>query len=167
MFKFKSVAIGVMFALTALLFGELHGMAFGAKEDAIKANYQSISEQNAATLGSPEKVTKAQDKAWKYLKRAHMHYMGLGTTALVLALFIGLSTAGAMIKTVVSSAVGFGAFVYPLFWTIVSFKTAAVGAHAAKESLALIAQAGAGIGFLGLLGTIAIAIMWCKSEDSA
>ncbi len=166
MFKLKPVAIGVMFALCALLAGELHGLAFGAKEDAIKDIYKSTAEQNSATLGSPEKVQKAQDKAWHYLKRAHMHYMGLGAVSMVLIIFTGLSPASTFLKTVVSSAVGFGALVYPLFWTIVSFKTAAIGAHGAKEALALLAQAGAGVGFLGLLGTIGIAVIWIKSDES-
>ena len=166
-FQFKSVAIGVFLALLALLAGEMHGMAFGAKEDAIKAYYKESAQAAVGPSGDAKVVEKNASGAWKYLKRAHMHYMGLGAVAMALCIFIGLSPVADKFKTVVSTAVGFGAFVYPLFWTLVSCKTAEVGKHAAKESMALMAQAGAMVGFLGLLGTIAIAVMWFRSADDS
>lgn len=156
----KPVALGVFLALATLFLGELHGLSFGAKEDAIKASFTESAKANAAALGSEENMKKATDDAWKYLKRAHEHYMGLGAMGMVLCLFVGMSPAKDVHKTIVSAAVGFGALVYPLFWTLVSCKAAAVGGHAAKESLAIMAQAGAGVGFLGLLGVILIAFRW-------
>ena len=162
-FSLKPVAIGVFFALFALLAGEIHGMGFGAKEDSIKKGFKETAAASA-TLKSEEEKKKAADKAWKYLKRAHMHYMGLGAMALALSIFIGLAKTKPLYKTVVSTAVGFGAFVYPTFWSWVACKSASVGAHEAKESLSIVAQAGTGIGFLGLLGTIAIAIIWLRAE---
>ena len=163
--SFKSVAIGVFLALSALLLGEIHGLAFGAKEDALKDHFKSVAEANASTLGSDEDVADAAEDAWKHLKVAHLHYMGLGAVSLALCLFIGLSPAGALMKTIVSSAVGFGALVYPLFWTLASFRMASMGEHAAKDSLALVAQAGAGVGFLGLLGTVVIALGWLVHRE--
>lgn len=161
-FTFKPVAAGLILGLLTLLGGEMHGLAFGAKEDSIKTYFSETARANAASIGSEEKVNKATAGAWKYLKRAHEHYMGLGTAAVALTLVTGLAAAPAVAKTVVSTAVGLGALLYPLFWTLTSVRTAAMGAHAAKESLSLLAQAGAGLSFLGLLGVIALVVLWLK-----
>lgn len=160
----KPVALGILLSLSALLIGEMHGMSFGAKEDAIMDHFKATAQANSATLGSPENVTKAVESAWKYLKRAHEHFMGLGAVGMVLCIFVLLSPAKDMHKTIVTTAVGFGALVYPLFWTLTAFNTSAMGARAAKESLALMAQAGAGVGFLGLLGVIAVALSWATTR---
>lgn len=165
--NFKAVVAGVMLSLSALLLGEMHGMAFGAKEDAIKNYFKTTAEANSATLGTPENVKKAIDDSWKYLKRAHEHYMGLGAVGMALCIFVLLSPAKDTHKTIVTSAVGFGALAYPLFWTLTAIKTSAVGAHAAKESLELLAQAGAGSAFLGLLGVIAVAVSWNATRRHA
>lgn len=163
----KPVALGILLSLGALLIGEMHGMAFGAKEDAIMDHFKATAEANATTLGSPENVKKAIESSWKYLKRAHEHYMGLGAVGMILCTFVLLSPAKDIHKTIVTTAVGFGAFVYPSFWTLTAFNTSAMGAHAAKESLALLAQAGAGAGFLGLLGVIAVALSWSAKRRHA
>ena len=163
----KPVVAGILLSLCALLFGEMHGMAFGAKEDAIMDNFKATATANSAALGSPENAQKAIDGSWKYLKRAHEHFMGLGAVGMVLCTFVLLSPVKDIHKTIVTTAVGFGAFFYPLFWTLTAFKTSAVGAHAAKESLELIAQAGAGAGFLGLLGVIAVAVSWSVARRHA
>lgn len=163
----KPVALGILLSLCALLLGEMHGMAFGAKEDAIMDHFKATAEANAATLGSPENVKKAVEGSWKYLKRAHEHFMGLGAVGMILCVFVLMSPAKDFNKAAVSTLVGFGAFAYPLFWTLTAFKTSAVGAHAAKESLGLLAQAGAGSCFLGLLGVIGIALSWSAKRRYA
>lgn len=166
MFTFKPVAIGILLALAALLAGEMHGLAFGAKEDSIKSYFKTKAENNKATLGEKGYV-KAAEKAWKYLKRSHEHFMGLGAVAMALIIFIGLSPADPKHKMFVSTIVGLGAFMYPFSWLLISINTAGVGAHAAKESLALIAKPSAGLCFIGLLGTIWIAVKWKLSGDDA
>jgi hypothetical protein len=163
----KPVALGILLSLCALLAGEMHGMAFGAKEDAIMDHFKATAEANSAALGSPEKAQKAVEGSWEYLKMAHFHFMGLGVVGMALCMFVLLSPAKDVHKTIVTTAVGFGAFVYPLFWTLTAFKTSSVGAHAAKESLEALAQAGAGAGFLGLLGVIAVAVSWSVARRHA
>jgi hypothetical protein len=163
----KPVALGILLSLCALLFGEMHGMAFGAKEDAIMDHFKATAEANSVVLGSPENVKKAVEGSWKYLKRAHEHFMGLGAVGMILCMFVLISPAKDFNKTIVTTAVGFGAFAYPLFWTLTAFKTSAVGAHAAKQSLESLAQAGAGSGFLGLLGVIAVALSWSSKRRYA
>lgn len=160
----KPVALGILLSLSALLLGEMHGMSFGAKEDAIKDHFKVTAEANATALGSPEKVERAMEDSWKYLRRAHEHYMGLGAVGMVLCIFVLLSPARDIHKTIITTAVGFSALAYPLFWTLTALKTSAMGGHAAKESLALLAQAGAGAGFLGLLGVIAVVLSWATTR---
>lgn len=159
----KPVAVGVSLALLALVTGEMHGMSFGALEGAIKEGFAA-----AAAATHPNDAVaadaNAQD-AWKYLKRAHEHFMGLGTAALALCLFTGLARAANWLKFSASTAVGLGAFLYPLFWSLTAIATPAAGGHAAKESLKLLAQAGAGLSFLGLLGVIVTAVAWISAGD--
>ncbi|MBI5814072.1 MAG: hypothetical protein HZB29_00490 [Nitrospinae bacterium] len=163
-YDFKPVLLGVILALLAILGGTLHGMSFGAKEESIKEHFKTTAGYHIAEHGSIENANKSIEDAWKYLKRAHEHFMGLGTAALALSIFAGLSPAAAAVKRVVSTAVGLGAVIYPSFWTLTAFKTAQIGGHAAKESLAIMAQAGAGLFFLGLLGTIGVAAGWALAK---
>lgn len=166
-FTYRSVAIGVVLALAALCTGQVHGLLFGAREESIRELFRSTAAAHALELGSPEKAQKAVEDGWKYLKRAHEHFMGLGAAALVLCLFIGLSPARGTTKTGIATLVGFGAVCYPAFWTLTAFRTPAMGAHAAKESLALMAQAGAGAGFIGLVATTALAVWWALRADAS
>ncbi|MDH5476957.1 MAG: hypothetical protein OEY50_01365 [Nitrospinota bacterium] len=162
-FSFKPVSIGIIFALGALLAGMLHGMAFGAKEDAIIDMFKKNAQ--ATFVGQPDEVTKATEGAWKYLKRAHYHFMGLGAMAAALCMFAGAARASDKVKMVASTLVGFGSFVYPLHFTLSAFKASHIGKHAGHEAYALVAQAGAGTSLLGLLAMIAIAFMWMWSGD--
>ncbi len=162
--RIKPVAIGLLFALLSLFCGMLHGMAFGAFEESIETSLRNVAKASPTLSKSKKKVKRAVHSGWKYLKRAHEHFMGLGTAGLALIIFIAISPAKDLVKTAVSTITGAGMFLYPLFWTLTGIKTAEVGAHRAKESLELLAQAGAGLSFIGLLGTIFIAITWIKSE---
>jgi len=159
----KPVAVGVTFALLALVTGEMHGMAFGALEDGIKASFTASAA--AAYPDDAAAVDKNVQDAWKYLKRGHEHFMGLGAVSLALCLLTGLARAGNTLKFAASSAAGLGAFLYPLFWSLTAIATPAAGGHAAKESLKLLAQAGAGLSFLGLLGVIVAVAVWISSGD--
>ncbi len=163
-FSFKHVTVGIILVLTALLLGESHGLAFGAREDAIKNYLLNSSKAAVGAAGSSEEITKRAKTGWKYLKRGHMHFMGLGAVAMVLCIFIGHSPSRPIVKYGASSAVGFGALIYPLFWTFVSLRVPELGKSAAKESLELMALAGAGIGLIGLIATIVIALMWISKD---
>ncbi|MDH5636961.1 MAG: hypothetical protein OEZ04_00550 [Nitrospinota bacterium] len=164
-FSFKPVSIGIILALSALLAGMLHGMAFGAKEDSIKKMFKSNAQ--AAFAGKPNEVEKASAGAWKYLKRAHYHFMGLGAMGVALCMFAGASRASDILKMVASTLVGFGSFVYPLHFTLSAFKASHVGKHAGHEAYALVAQLGAGTSLVGLLAMIVISIMWALAKEES
>ena len=165
-FTFKPVSIGVTLSILALLAGILHGMAFGANEDGLKDMFKKNAQ--AAFAGKPEEINEAAGGAWKSLKRAHMHFMGLGAMALALCLFAGLSPAGNGLKMGASIAVGFGAVVYPLHFTIGAFKASHLGKHAAHEAVEFVAIPGAGATLLGIVAMLVICIGWAlKKEESA
>jgi hypothetical protein len=164
-FTYKPVSIGVILALLALLAGMTHGMAFGAKEDAIKKIFRTNAE--ASFAGKPDEIKENVSEAWKTLKRAHLHFMGLGAAALALCLMAGLSNAGDSLKMAASTLMGFGALVYPFYYTVASFKVSSAGEEVAHATYELIAQAGAGASFIGLLAMIVIAVKWALSAESA
>lgn len=159
-FSINVVAVGILLSLGAIFIGESHGLSFGAKEDAIKSYLLDSATAALGTAGTKEEASIRAKNGWKYLKRAHEHFMGLGTMALTICILLGHAPARPKLVYFASAAIGFGAFVYPLFWTFVALRVPEMGKHAAKESLELMAQAGAGIGFIGLLATIAITVIW-------
>ncbi len=165
-FTLRPVAAGLFFALLALVAGEMHGMAFGAKEDAIIASFKETAMANPTVAGDAAKAEKLAEKGWKYLKRAHEHFMGLGAASLALVLMFGLARVATPLKAAGATAVGLGALLYPLFWTMVATNVPAMGAHEAKESLALMAQAGAALIFLGTLDAVVVAALWCKADKN-
>ncbi|VAX15069.1 hypothetical protein MNBD_NITROSPINAE04-249 [hydrothermal vent metagenome] len=159
-FNIHTVAVGIALAFGAILLGEAHGLSFGAKEDAIQDYLLTSSMAAVGESGKKEEAEKRANNGWKLLKRAHIHFMGLGTTALAICIFLGHAPAKPRLVYFASALVGFGAFIYPLFWTFAALRVPEMGKHAAKESLELMAQAGAGAGFIGLVTSIAIAIIW-------
>ena len=161
-FSFKPVAAGVILSLFALLAGMMHGMAFGANEAGIKKIFKASAE--AANPGNAELAKEYSSDAWKTLKRAHLHFMGLGAAALAMCLFAGLSNVSKSLKLAASTLVGFGALVYPIYYTVASFKVASAGEDVAHETFELIAQAGAGSSLIGLLAMIFIAFRWALSS---
>ena len=164
-FSFRPVSIGIILALLALTAGMLHGMAFGANEDGIKKIFRENAQ--AGFPNNPDEAAEAAGEGWKTLKRAHLHFMGLGAMATALCLFAGLSNAGDRLKMAASTLVGFGALVYPSFYTLASFKASKAGEEVAHETFELVAQAGAGASLFGLLSMIAIAVIWMMAGDES
>jgi len=165
-FNHKSVFVGVLLSLCELCSGELLGLSFGLFEDSIMEYFKADADAHASTHGSPEMAKKAVDAGWKNLKRAPEHFMGLGSVSLAMCLFIALSPAPRKVQLISSTAVGFGALCYPAFWALTAYRSPSMGAHAAKESLALMAQAGACSGFLGLVPVTCLAIWWAFRKTS-
>ncbi|MDH4184446.1 MAG: hypothetical protein OEV92_09510 [Nitrospinota bacterium] len=163
-FNFKPVSIGIILALLALLAGMMHGMAFGANEDGIKKIFKANAE--AAFAGNQDEIKETAGEAWKTLKRAHYHFMGLGAMAVGLCLFAGISGASEKLKMAASTLVGFGSLVYPLHFTLASFKVSSAGGEVAHETYELVAQAGAGTSFIGLILIIVIAAKWAMGAQA-
>lgn len=162
-FDVAPVRWGLLLAMLGLLMGVYLGIHFGKSEDEILAHLKAKAEASAFFAGDANKIEGAVEKAWEYLKRSHEHFQGLGAIAVGLCLLIAALPLKCWPKTVLSTGVSLGAFLYPLFWYLVAYRSADMGKSAAKESLALMAQAGAGlylVSFLGVLASLAVFAIW-------
>jgi len=151
--------IGITLALITLLFGFGLGGAFGAFEDAIKGSLH----QSAAAVkdrvydGDDAAMGEVTSKAWTYMKRAHLHANGLGTSSLVLILLLATIPASAKIKRLVAGALGAGALGYSSFWLFAARRAPGLGStHDAKESLSWLAVPTAGLCVVGLIAVLVL-----------
>jgi hypothetical protein len=170
---------GLVLALLSILFGFGLGIAFGAFEEAMKQGLQDRGDRwqqsqvdrlvlgdraepaklAAATAKLEAEKKKVLEKAWAYVKRAHLHAGVLGTTAVALILLLSFVQAGAMLRRLTAVALGGGALGYGVFWLLAAFRAPAMGSTgAAKESLAWLALPSSGLCVLGLLVVMALVI---------
>lgn len=153
----KLVAVGASLALLSMLLGFLLGVAFGAKEDSIKAH---LNQSGAAVLETVYEGDEAAQEAvarrsWGYLKRAHLHGGAIGASAIGAILLLILLCRLDKVARLSALALGAGALIYSLFWLFAGLMAPGLGGTgAAKESLGILAIPGAGLCTLGLLGTI-------------
>ncbi len=160
---------GLLLAMLGLLMGVYLGIRFGKSEDEILAHLKTKAAASAVYAGDEKKIEGAVETGWKYLKRSHEHFQGLGAIALGVCLLLAALPLKCLAKTMLSLGVSVGAFIYPLFWYLVAYRSADMGKGAAKESLALMAQAGAGlylVSFLGVLVVTAVFAIW-KNDPPA
>lgn len=152
--------VGMVIAMLTLLYGFGLGGAFGAFEDSIKGSLSASATavKDVVYSGDEAAMGKVTSKSWTYMKRAHLHANGLGTSALVLILVLGGTGASMMARRVVSGALGIGALGYSSFWMFAGMRAPSMGSTgAAKESLEWLAIPSAGLCILGLLGVLVLA----------
>ena len=158
-FDLGSVRIGIVLALTTLLYGFGLGGAFGAFEDNIKGSLEASATVVKDTVyhGDEAEMKKITAKSWTYMKRAHLHANGLGTAALAIILVLAGTTASRRVTGVISTALGLGALGYASFWMFAALTAPALGStHDAKEALGWLAIPSAGLCILGLVATLAL-----------
>lgn len=151
--------IGITLSLITLLFGFGLGGAFGAFEDAIKGSlHQSaMAVKDSVYDGDEAAMGKVTSKAWTYMKRAHLHANGLGTSSLVLILLLATIPASAKIERLVAGALGAGALGYSSFWLFAARRAPGLGStHDAKESLSWLAVPTAGLCVVGLIAVLVL-----------
>ena len=107
--SFRPATLGLCFAVLTLLFGQGLGVVFGLNEDLIKSGLKASTVAVRTSIYRDDDVaTKAVlDKSWGYFQRAHLHAGGMGTTAVVLIVLVGLL--GAPRKMTSAIGVGLGA----------------------------------------------------------
>jgi hypothetical protein len=179
---------GLVLALLAILFGFGLGVAFGVFEDSMKQGLQDRGARwqksqldrlapeereepaklTAATAKLEAEKKKVIEKAWAYVKRAHLHAGALGTTAVALILLLSFVQAGVLLRRLTAVALGAGALGYGIFWLLAAFRAPAMGSTgAAKESLAWLALPSSGLCVLGLLVVMVLVIRetFLRSRD--
>lgn len=168
---------GLLLALLTLLYGYGLGIVFGGAEAQLKAKLAAggaawVSAQLDATKSSTDAASlgelrekldadagKVVEKSWIYMKRAHLHANGLGTSALALIMllsFVGVSDKRLRFTAL---ALGLGALGYSTFWMFAGFMAPGLGGTGkAKEALALLAVPSSALCVLGLVSVLAAVV---------
>lgn len=152
---------GLALALLTVLLGQALGVAFGAREDVLKARLRDDAAAVTATLykGDPALARPVVDKAWVYLQRAHLHAGALGTTALALITLLAALDAPRRASRLVSWALGAGGLAYSLYWMWAGFLAPGLGSTgAAKARLAWLALPSSGAYVLASAAALALVI---------
>jgi len=74
-------------------------------------------------------------EAHERLTRGHIHAMGLGILSITLSVALSFLNMPARMKTLSSACIGVGGLFYPFAWIIMGFRTTALGAEAAAQSV--------------------------------
>ncbi|MFT5622842.1 MAG: hypothetical protein ACI9FZ_000769 [Bacteroidia bacterium] len=155
----RAATVGLLLALLTILFGQGMGIVFGLNEDSIKSRLKGDAANVLETVyrGDTMASQAVVDKSWSYMKRAHLHAGGMGTTAIALVVVLCLFGASPRAIALISLALGAGGLGYSAFWMWAGFRAPGLGSTGfAKESLAWLAMPSAG-GFV--VATIAVFIV--------
>jgi len=151
MLDFTHIRYGIAIALVAILFGGMLGLSFGCCEDSIKGNLRASADAvlDKHYSGDANKAVSTVSKSWVYFKRAHLHSQTMGVMAIVFALLTALLNFQPKFQLGISLLSGLGSLGYGVFWLLAAMLAPGMGStHAAKESVALIAQLSGGAFFV-------------------
>lgn len=160
----------LVLAVFTILFGQGMGIVFGLNEDAIKSRLSaSAAEVRETVYKSDDDAIKAVlDKSWVYMQRAHLHAGGMGTTALVLILLLGLLGASQRVTVAIGVGLGAGGFGYSIYWMWAGFRAPALGSTgAAKESLKWLAMPSSGAFVVATVAVLVLLIVTCVRQRRA
>lgn len=152
--ELSAMKIGALLALVTLLLGFGLGALFGLVEDSIKGGFVETARQTLASSANDldQEAKALSGRAWTYMKRAHLHANGLGTSALAMILLLAILPSKAGLKKATSLLLGLGALGYSTFWLWAAIRTPAMGStSAAKESLRWLAIPTSAFCLVGLL----------------
>lgn len=152
----------MMFAVLTILYGQLMGMGFGINEVGIKAGLKTSAGEVIDTVYQGDKALALAvgNKSWTYMKRAHLHAGGMGTTAVALIIMMCLYGKSRRLISVASKALGVGGLGYSVAWMWAGFRAPALGSTGlAKESLEWLAVPSAGLFILGSLAAFGVLIV--------
>lgn len=158
----RPVSIGLFLGLCTILFGIFWAMYLTVKHEQIHA---SLEERGRAALeekfviapptgaghdhggakapeagatghmGVAGRGNALMEEAHERLTRGHVHAMGLGILSITLSVALSFLNVPARMKTLSSACMGVGGLFYPFAWIIMGFRTTALGAEAAAESV--------------------------------
>ncbi len=162
--QLKPVALGLVFAILTICFGEAIGMSVGVAEHSIEG---WISQQITDHPNNPDLLTKSPEqiekKSFRYVLRGHFHGTGIGAMSVGLILALGLSWVSARWKMVFSLGVGIGGLLYPVCWLVAGLLMPSIGKTAAKATVDPIVFPAIG---MQLMSMLAILLIWGLSVRS-
>jgi hypothetical protein len=155
----RAATFGLALAILTILFGQVGGIVFGLNEDIIKDRLkaEATAVQETIYRGDAAAGKAVLEKSWTYMKRAHLHAGGMGTTAVALILATCAIGTPRVLTFLVSLALGAGGLGYSVFWMWAGFRAPSLGGGGpAKESLKWLAMPSAG-GFV--VATVIILVL--------
>lgn len=113
--------------------GDMKDMASGAQTaEAMEHGKSGVDGQKPEANAGKDSIV---DEARERLTKGHLHAMGLGTITLIVSFFMAFLGAPPRIKTFASACVGVGSLFYPISWIIMGYRTPALGAEVAAQSV--------------------------------
>lgn len=161
---------GMLLALLTILYGQGMGVFFGLNEQAIKARLKTsaLEVKDTVYYGDTAAMKTVLDNSWNYMKRAHLHAGGMGTTAFVLMLTVGLLGVARRTVIALGIALGAGGLGYSLYWMFAGFRAPGLGSTtAAKESLRWLAMPTSGAFVLATLAVLALLVSAMAARPGA
>lgn len=158
----QPVVLAILIGLITYVFAQLMGMNMGLNEDKMKDKYAQVASQS---ISDPDEAKEAAREAWGETKRAHSHFAGLSAIALVAAIIIGLTAVVGWAKTVVSTMISAGAFLYPFAIISGAQNIVKMGEEAGEKSVEPLVILGVGLLGAGMLILIVYLIMLLIFRD--
>ena len=159
--SFRPALLGLVLALLTILYGQGMGIAFGLKEDAIKNRLKASAAEARLTAykGDDAAIKVVLDNSWNYMKRAHLHAGGMGTTAFALMIMVGLLGLSRWVSILIGLGLGAGGLGYSVYWMWAGFRAPGLGTTtAAKESLKWLAMPASGAFVLATLAVLGLLV---------
>ncbi len=161
-YQLRPYWVALLLGMLTLVYGFGIGIAFGVAEDDMK---QALNDDAQAVMaevykGDAAKAKGVVDKAWSYMKRAHLHAGGLGAASLVMVMLLAFACRPTMITRGAALLLGVGALGYPIYWMVAGFAAPGLGGTgAAKESFAWLGMPTSGAVVIGTLATTVLVTM--------
>ena len=154
---------GLVLCVSAILFSFVLGAWMGANEGFFKDDFKQTVKVNAVKIfgNDKAKMDRAEERAWTYTKRAHMHAAGVGASGLALLALLPLLNVSARMKSLIAVGYGLGALGYPLSWLIAGYRIPVLGTTgAAKASIAWLAEPAAGLLLVSTTLILILCVRW-------
>jgi hypothetical protein len=150
---------GLLLALLTILYGQGMGIFFGVNEQGIKGRLRASAAAVRETVykNDDAAMKTVLDNSWNYMKRAHLHAGGMGTTAFALMITVGLLGVSRRFTLLIGLALGVGGLGYSVYWMLAGFAAPGLGSTgAAKESLKWLAMPTSG---MFVVATLAVLVL--------
>lgn len=162
--------VGMILALLTIMYGQGMGIFFGLNEDAIKNRLKesAMAVRDTVYQGNDAAINTVLTNSWNYMKRAHLHAGGMGTTAFALMIALGLIGLPRVQTFLLGLALGAGGLGYSLYWMWAGFRAPGLGSTgAAKESLKWLAMPTSGIFVLATLTVLVLLVSALRSRPAS
>jgi len=164
--KWYPIRWGLILCIVTILFSFILGGWMGGNENFFKGDFKQTIKANAVNVYANDKakMDRAEERAWTYVKRSHMHAAGLGAIGLALLAPLPFLLKSSRIKSLIAIGYGLGGLGYSLSWLISGYRIPALGTTtAAKESMAWLAAPSIGLLVLSTTAILLLYIRWAMT----